>query len=91
MATKQTSVGAMLREKYDAMTPENQEQLGDSLRKAIYHLAACWDACFDAEVLCGQEFDVESEHISGLTGDIGEPSEAHALSIGDILDRMEVE
>ena len=46
MATKQTSVGSQLREKYDAMTPEDQGQLADSLREAIYHLAACWDACF---------------------------------------------
>jgi hypothetical protein len=91
MQTEQTSVGSQLREKYNAMTPEDQEQLADSLREAIYHLAACWDACFQVEVLCGQEFDVESEHLSGLTGDIGDPAEAHSLSIGDILDRMEVD
>ena len=91
MATKQTSVGSQLREKYDVMTPEDQEQLADSLREAIYHLAACWDACFQVEVLCGQEFDVESEHISGITGDIGDPAEAHSLHISEIFDRMEVE
>ena len=91
MATKQTSVGSHLREKYDAMTPGDQEQLADSLREAIYHLAACWDACFQAEVICGQEFDIESDNLSGITGDIGDPAEAHSLSVGDIFDRMEVD
>jgi hypothetical protein len=91
MATTQTSVGSRLREKYNAMTPEDQEQLADSLREAIYHLAACWDACFQAEVLCGQEFDIESDNLSGITGDIGDPAEAHSLQAVAIFDRMEVE
>lgn len=67
------------------MTAEERAQAVGHLRQAVFHLASCWDALRDAEVLVeaerGDDVEINEEDISGIASDIGDdPSEAFQLA-----------
>ena len=62
----------------------NRQTAVRKIRLAMYHLAHCWDDLRKAEGLTG--YEIETDHIEELVGEIGEPAEAFGIDDKDILE-----
>lgn len=60
------------------MKKQVKEEFRDRIRDAVFHLASCWDALREAEVLAG--VDIETADIEALAGDCGDAGDAFDLS-----------
>ena len=71
-------------ERFDKLSPEDQEELREQLATAVFHLASCWDALFQVEAILNAEAEIdqaeiETDHIHGLAGEVDAPTEAFTV------------
>lgn len=66
---------------------EDQAAFCQHIREAMFHLASCWDALRDAETV--GETEIETDEITGMTSNCGEPEDAYQVSVEDIMEALD--
>ena len=73
-------------------TDIDREEVAGALREAAYHLAACWDALRELEMLTGEEVETDNLIVQSLAADCEVPATYPTLDdqyITDFLESLE--